>query len=260
MGPIRLGKKSLILMYRNNTFLNISLFFFLISLFLISIYAIVLMEATLSGYIRFDKYYINFSVYTFLFYLLPLVVAIFVAKHYCVGKHFFLSPTIVFYLLFFILVLPGVIFTAPSNAYGLKAQIGFTFSIILFSIGVVFSSKILKFKPNKEIKNYYDSVEKISTNGQTIKWVSIVSIISLVIIFIEASPLTTKAINGIIYFIKSGLVPSESEEILRNRLSMYSETNNYKGAIINYVQKMILPICSIFFIVYGKKNNKKFTG
>jgi len=209
---------------------------------------------------RYDKFNISTDFFRYFVSFVVLLLTIIIIKRYSVGNNLIFVPTLSFSFLFFIMVYPGVIITAPENYYGNIAAYGYILSIIPFDIGVILASKIYKFCPKQEIDEFYaksnnirrlDNVEKL--------WIFIVTIISITIVIMTIGIDSSGMLKGIISFLSKGLVPEEAMNVREARLSIYASGIDIIRIVSNYIVMLILPIVTMTIIINSLVNSKKYS-
>lgn len=208
---------------------------------------------------RYDRFFISTDIFR---YFAAIIVMFFtgnVIKKYSIGNNLIFVPTLVFCFLFFILVFPGVIITAPEDYYGNIAAYGYILSVVAFNIGVIWSSKIFKFRPNNEIELFYKKSNSVrGLNSSENLWALIMTVISVIIVMMTGFG-GSGMIKGIISFLREGLVPEEAMNVREARLIIYKNGIGMVRIIFNYVIILILPIVSMTIILNAKIKKKKIS-
>ena len=122
--------------------------------------------------IRLDKYEIHKDIFRYLLAFFSVILSGLLVIKYGIGRRFILLPSFLFFMLLTVLVYPGVIMIANDGPQGNLAAYGYIVCLMLFSVGVVTATALLRYRPIKEVDLYYNKLgESQVIDSLARKWV-----------------------------------------------------------------------------------------
>jgi len=211
--------------------------------------------------VRPDRYFVSSDLVRYVAAGVAFLVTVWVVWEFSAGRFLVLVPTAAFAVVFFILVFPGVIVTAPDAGYGPLAAYGYIFSIVAFDLGVIATTAGLRFRPRSEVHSFLsktDSIRQLDRAHMT--WLVITSVAAVLIVTCELGLDRSGMLRGIVSFFRSGAVPDEAQTVRAVRLSMYSGGTSLVEVFSKYLLLLVLPIVAMSLILDGKRfGNRKRT-
>lgn len=211
---------------------------------------------TLTQYWRTDNYPIYYSFIRILTIIMIMIVSILLLKRSCPITPSVLLPTNVFVYFLLFMIMPGVLLTSDFSYSGETSFYGYLTCFFLFTVGVVITSKVLRFDPKMEIAKFSSS-NLFTYNCQNLTYQLFIAlfILSLLIVCVTTN-FKVNIFKEIYNFLVLGIL-SEGRIAEIRQEQYYEGSQSFLNSISSYCVVMFMPVSSMFVILNGMIRARK---